>query len=1250
MKKLIGWLLVPVLFVALAASGGAVGRVDDPDSRLPSLPDGYSYYGESYIDEANNIFFYISRPDGNFGLSEGYWINEKGTRVASPFGAEKSSEQVLRLTADKAVASSVTETTDSSSLPAAYDGRDYGLVTEVESQISGTCWAHAAIASIESSAIKQGLCDNTVNLNEYHTVWNSLNGYYEGSTDSRNDGYVAADLKKMLSNGGSASVAGRAFLNFAGLVSENTLPLTATNPNSLISEMQENFRFENKLLREITGVRITSIPVRNQDAVKNAILTYGGMYFSFSSYGQGYSHTSSTGKNITTYFTKGITGSADGGHAVEIIGWDDNFAVENFGQAQKPSKPGAWLLKNSWGKGWGNSGGYFWMSYEESSYYSCYAIEAVPAEEFQHIFFYDGGGYARSIAASASANVFTADADLYLTKFSAGKAFYTDYTLSVYRLSEASKNPTDGTLLYTQKGRGQGESYIDITGLVELKAGERFSLVLEGPSAAVESASTSFRKFTSNLGESYYYKDGWVDSSEAGTNNVCIRAVGREREIKNSYKVKFTCSGKNELVVSSRNGMVSLPKTDGYTWVLTYNGKTFDGSGVDRDMSVSAHCYPNAGTLSKTSSCVTEYRCIYCNQEQKAPTDTHTMKTHIKAVSSHNVGYTYSICSKCGTEVRDNLIYMPFSKHGMIGKYLVWQYYAGTLAIDGQGEIPWYDDPSCTPWAGYLPKVEKIYINRGITGVGGYAFMGAGAKEIDLADDVTYIDECAFADCKNLTKLSLGSGLTDIYYEAFLNCSALRELTIPGKTDCLDYNSFEGCTGISRLVLEEGITSLSYQIFEDREVALSDLVLPSTICYLSSSFFSGIASVDRITLSGTGSYFTLKDGILYSADMTTLCCYPAGKTEDCFTLPSSVSLLWGNAFSGNRSLKYLDMSASSVTSLYYETFRDCPALTNVILPDSIRYVYAGAFSRMDGIQALFFSDSLSTLRYDFITRSDESSSYPILYSSVRLSAVTSLTADHPEISYIPGHQEHTYLSLLRGNGSSCETEADRITGCDCGWYEGFTGNHTYEWVVDQPANCGNNGYRHLSCIFCGETSSLGSVIPAPDQHHFAEIVTDKALKTAATCASAAEYYQSCSVCGALDSGHTFTSGQPAAHRFEGASLCNGDGTHSFKCLTCELYGSAASCSKVLISQSAGKDCRTAGTDRLRCSVCGREYDEPNTVYGSHLIQNGACTHCGLRCDCGCHTTGIKQSAWKLKLVLYKLLNTHQTCICGKVHY
>jgi len=69
-----------------------------------------------------------------------------------------------------------------------------------------------------------------------------------------------------------------------------------------------------------------------------------------------------------------------GGHAILAVGYDDKHKNKN-------AKPGALLIRNSWGTSWGD-GGYGWLPYEyalkglASDFWACTKLDWVNTKQF----------------------------------------------------------------------------------------------------------------------------------------------------------------------------------------------------------------------------------------------------------------------------------------------------------------------------------------------------------------------------------------------------------------------------------------------------------------------------------------------------------------------------------------------------------------------------------------------------------------------------------------------------------------------------------------------------------------------------------------------------------------------------------------------------------------------------------------------------------------------------------------------------
>lgn len=209
-----------------------------------------------------------------------------------------------------------------------YDARTTNIVPDVRSQQCGDCWAYGAMSSVEISYIRVNKLDpSTVNFSEAQFVSCS------GGGDCGPAGGLAFLVFDWMKNTGTHTWNDTQFAD-NGIV--NTCPNLSNNGGAQLVDW---------------GVVDPSGDISKiaqiQD-IKNAICKYGAVSVSimstplFQNFGGGgvYYETASTPASPST------------NHAVSVIGWDDAKS--------------AWLVRNSWGPNWGDSG-YAWVNYNTNN-------------------------------------------------------------------------------------------------------------------------------------------------------------------------------------------------------------------------------------------------------------------------------------------------------------------------------------------------------------------------------------------------------------------------------------------------------------------------------------------------------------------------------------------------------------------------------------------------------------------------------------------------------------------------------------------------------------------------------------------------------------------------------------------------------------------------------------------------------------------------------------------------------------------
>ena len=135
------------------------------------------------------------------------------------------------------------------------------------------------------------------------------------------------------------------------------------------------------------------------------------------------------------------------------------------------------------------------------------------------------------------------------------------------------------------------------------------------------------------------------------------------------------------------------------------------------------------------------------------------------------------------------------------------------------------------------------------------------------------------------------------------------------------------------------VTAIADGAFAGEPVTV--ITLPATITSLSRGAFEGADDLYRINVQSMNTSFSSVNGILYSADKSTLYYCPAGMNLTSFTVPETVSTIAGYAFAGHEELVSVAFP-QGLSQIGDYAFSNC-GITRLTLPDGLGSIGEGAF-------------------------------------------------------------------------------------------------------------------------------------------------------------------------------------------------------------------------------------------------------------------------------------------------------------------
>ena len=236
----------------------------------------------------------------------------------------------------------------------------------------------------------------------------------------------------------------------------------------------------------------------------------------------------------------------------------------------------------------------------------------------------------------------------------------------------------------------------------------------------------------------------------------------------------------------------------------------------------------------------------------------------------------------------------------------------------------------------YCGKLEMIELPDSIIEIGANAFEGSGLTKINVP-----------AKCKNVVGLLFADQLKEInvdtdnktYYSVDGVLYKYRDDFDPNITSSLFI--YPPAREAEVFSVPEGTKTIGINSFFNNTY-LKKVILPGSL--EKDSLFEGVmrngvaatynvfqgSAIEEISIVSDNSYYTSKDGVLYSKDMKTLVAYPPAKKDKIFFVPGMVERLGG--------------------------FNDNEILEELYIPASVNYILDGSTTNMKNLKKLVFAE------------------------------------------------------------------------------------------------------------------------------------------------------------------------------------------------------------------------------------------------------------------------------------------------------
>lgn len=247
-----------------------------------------------------------------------------------------------------------------------------------------------------------------------------------------------------------------------------------------------------------------------------------------------------------------------------------------------------------------------------------------------------------------------------------------------------------------------------------------------------------------------------------------------------------------------------------------------------------------------------------------------------------------------------------------------------TTTIDGQKL--YFDITSKVNRTAKVTYPGSIATAPTLAEVKGVVSIPAKVKHDNVIYSITAIGPKAFSGATELTGIIMPQGIVSIGDFAFEGCTKLEKVIFPGNKVKFGQGTFFRCFSIKDVTMGSDWNSIDLSMFRWSD-SLQCLTIPAKIEKIQN--MKKLKALTMVTVDPNNSRFASFDGMLYNRDGSTLYGVP-------------------RAFAGK--LKIHD--GTEVITI--GAFIDCPGITSIDLPASVKAMSMRETSRLDQLETILF--------------------------------------------------------------------------------------------------------------------------------------------------------------------------------------------------------------------------------------------------------------------------------------------------------